>query len=71
MASSDCFSLAVTFAVCSSMIFAEERDTPLLKSTSEDSSSERIQFFARRGLTIIRSSGKNSMKFTPPNVAAY
>ena len=53
------------------MIRAEDRDTPLLNSTKEVSSSEMIQFLTRSGLTMTRSSGWNSMKFTPPNVAAY
>ena len=53
------------------MMRADERDVPLLNSTSEVSSSDMIQFFTRSGFTITRSSAKNSMKLTPPNAAAY
>jgi hypothetical protein len=45
------------FAVCFSMIAADERDTPELNSTSDVSSSLMIQFLIRSGLTITRSSG--------------
>ena len=48
--------LSARLAVCFSMIAADDRDTPLLNSTSDVSSSDMIQFFTRSGFTITRSS---------------
>ena len=57
--------------VCWSMIAAESRERPEKQVTSEVSSSAMIRRCTRNGLTTTRLSEKNSMKFGPPNVAAY
>jgi len=41
--------------VCSAMIAADERDTPVWNSTIDASSSDRIQFLIRSGFTMTRS----------------